>query len=49
MDFRRRMSWIRVALGVVLAIGGPLTAGAQDPTRARRLLNPTHPQRTPKT
>jgi hypothetical protein len=29
MDFRRRMSWISVALGVVLAIGAPLTAGAQ--------------------
>jgi hypothetical protein len=34
MDFRRRISWIRVALGVVLAIGGPLaatTAHAQGP------------------
>ena len=29
MDFRRRLSWTRVALVVVLAIGGPLTAGAQ--------------------
>ena len=29
MDFRRRMSWTRVALVVVLAIGGPLTAVAQ--------------------
>src|SRR5712691_11070149 len=29
MDFRRRISWTRVALVVVLAIGGPLTAGAQ--------------------
>ena len=26
MAFRRRNSWIRVALGVVLAIGVPLTA-----------------------
>ncbi len=34
MDFRRRISWIRVALGVVLAIGGPLTAGAQTPPGA---------------
>ena len=33
MDFRRKMSWIGVALGVVLAIGGPLTAGAQASTR----------------
>ena len=31
MDFRRRMSWIRVALGIVLAIGVPLAAGAQNP------------------
>src|SRR5882762_10336659 len=34
MDFRRRISWIGVALGIVLAIGGPLaatTAGAQGP------------------
>src|SRR2546428_5684476 len=29
MDFRRRISWTRVALVVVLAVGGPLTAGAQ--------------------
>src|SRR3977135_2034978 len=33
MDFRRRSSWMRVALGVVLAIvlaiGGSLTVGAQ--------------------
>src|SRR6266478_5227599 len=34
MDFRRRIRWTGVALGVVLAIGGPLaatTAGAQGP------------------
>jgi hypothetical protein len=31
MDFRRRTSWTRVVLAVVLAIGGPLTAGAQGP------------------
>src|ERR1700730_8575168 len=34
MDFRRRISWIGVALGVVVAIGGPLaatTARAQGP------------------
>src|SRR5882672_284253 len=29
MDFRRRISWTGVAFVVVLAIGGPLTAGAQ--------------------
>src|SRR5256712_2810571 len=29
MDFRRRISWTRVALVVVLAIGTPWTAGAQ--------------------
>jgi hypothetical protein len=29
MDFRRRMSWTTVALGVVLVVGGALTAGAQ--------------------
>src|SRR5947207_2149818 len=32
MGFRRRISWI--AFGVVLAIGGPLTAGAQSPPGA---------------
>jgi hypothetical protein len=34
MDFGRRMSWTRVALGVVLAIGVTLTAGAQTPPGA---------------
>jgi len=34
MDFGRRISWISVALGVVLAIGAPLTAGAQSPPGA---------------
>ena len=34
MDFGRRMSWISVALGVVLAVGVPLTAGAQTPPGA---------------
>src|SRR3990167_6522935 len=36
MDSRRRMSWISVALGVVLAVGVPLTAGAQTPPGAAR-------------
>src|SRR5262245_11813797 len=34
MDFRRRSSGITIALAVVLAIGGPLTAGAQAPRGA---------------
>jgi hypothetical protein len=34
MDFRRRISWVGVALGIALAIGGPLTAGAQAPPGA---------------
>ena len=34
MDFRRKTSWIRVALGAALVIGAPLaatTARAQNP------------------
>ena len=34
MDFRRKMSWTIVALGVVLAAGMPLTANAQTPPGA---------------
>jgi hypothetical protein len=34
MDFRRRKSWITVALAVVLAMGVSLTAGAQTPPGA---------------
>ena len=34
MDFGRRISWTGVALGVVLAIGVPMTAGAQTPPGA---------------
>src|SRR5262249_22436800 len=34
MDSRRRSSWLRGALVVVLAIGGPLTAAAQAPPGA---------------
>jgi hypothetical protein len=34
MDFRRKSRWTGVALGVVLAIGVPLTAGAQAPPGA---------------
>jgi hypothetical protein len=31
MDFRRRVSWMGIAIGVVLAIGGPSTVNAQGP------------------
>ena len=31
MGFRRRIIWTRIAIGVVLTIGGPLTADAQGP------------------
>jgi len=34
MDFRRRQTWIRAALVVVIVIGGPLTAYAQAPRGA---------------
>jgi hypothetical protein len=34
MEFRRRISWIGVALGVALAIGVPTAAGAQTPPGA---------------
>ena len=48
MDFRRRIGWTRVALGVVLAIGVPLTAGAQTPPGAAT-TEPYTPAKTPKT
>ena len=52
MDVRRRISWtrvaIKVALGVILAIGAPLTAGAETPP-GRRLRTRTHPQQEPRT
>ena len=48
MDIRQRLHRISVALGVVLAIGVAVTAGAQTPPGAGR-QNPTRPQRTPKT
>ena len=31
MSFRRGMTWARVALAIVFAMGGPFTAGAQGP------------------
>ena len=34
MDFRRSINWISVALAFVLAIGGPVMAGAQTPPGA---------------
>src|SRR2546426_9979919 len=48
MDSRRRMSWIRVALGVVLAIGGPLTAGAQNPNPGGPVVEPYTPTKEAK-
>jgi hypothetical protein len=48
MDFRRRISWIRVALGVVLAIGGPLTAGAQNPNPGGSVVEPYTPAKDAK-
>jgi len=43
MDFRRRMSWITFALGAVLAIGAPLTAGAQNPNPGAGTAEPYTP------
>ena len=48
MDFRRRISWIRVALGVVLAIGVPLTAGAQNPNPGGPVIEPYTPAKEAK-
>ena len=48
MDFRRRMSRIGVALGIVLAIGAPLTAGAQNPNPGAGVAEPYTPARDAK-
>ena len=48
MDFRRRINWIGVALGVVLAIGAPLTAGAQNPNPGAGVAEPYTPARDAK-
>ena len=34
MDVRQRMRWMRSTLVIVLALAGPLTAGAQPPPQA---------------
>jgi len=43
MDFRRRMSWMGGALGVVLAIGVPLMAAAQNPNPGGGTAEPYTP------
>ena len=48
MDFRRRVNWIGVAIGVVLAIGGPLTARAQNPNPGAGVAEPYTPARDAK-
>ena len=48
MNRDRRIRWISVALGVVLAIGVAVTA-ARRLHPGRRRLSPTRPRRTPKT
>src|SRR3954462_15247871 len=48
MNFCRRMSWRTVALGVVLAMGGPMTAGAQNPNPAAGTAEPYTPAKDAK-
>jgi hypothetical protein len=52
MDFLRRIGWERVALGVVLAIalaiGGSLTAGAQNPNPGMSTAEPYTPPQSAK-
>jgi hypothetical protein len=48
MDVRRRISWTRVALGVVLALGGPLSAGAQNPNPGAPVTEPYTPAKDAK-
>src|SRR6478672_4695968 len=48
MNVCRRMSWIRAALGVVLAVGAPLTARAQNPNPAAGVAEPYTPQKDAK-
>jgi hypothetical protein len=48
MDFRRRIGRIGVALGVVLAIGGALTVGAQNPNPGAPVVEPYTPAKEAK-
>src|SRR3954469_3134038 len=48
MYFRRRICWTGVALGVVLAIGGPMTAGAQNPNPQAGTAEPYTPAKDAK-
>src|SRR5436190_6743362 len=43
MDFLRRISWTHVAFGIVLAIGAPLTAAAQNPNPGAGVAEPYTP------
>jgi hypothetical protein len=51
MDVRRKISWITVGLGVVLALGGPLaatTARAQNPNPGASFVEPYTPAKDAK-
>src|SRR5262245_21895637 len=48
MVFRRRMSWTRGLLLVVLAITGPLAVGAQNPNPSASTAEPYTPARDAK-
>src|SRR5262245_53668792 len=48
MDFRRKTHLMRLVLGAVLAIGTPLTAGAQNPNPGGRVTEPYTPAKDAK-
>src|SRR4051794_29817830 len=48
MDFRRKTNWMHVALVVVVALGVPLTAGAQNPNPAAGVKEPYTPAKDAK-
>jgi hypothetical protein len=48
MQFCRRIDWISVALGAVLVIGGPVTAGAQNPNPNASTAEPYTPAKDAK-
>jgi len=51
MDFRRKISWIRVALGAALLVGAPLaatTARAQNPNPGAGTAEPYTPAKDAK-